>query len=45
MTSSLIITLFICVYVGIALGRIPGLAIDRTGVALLVLSACWSCPA
>lgn len=35
MTSSLIITLFICVYVGIALGRIPGLAIDRTGVALL----------
>jgi len=35
MTSSVIVTLFVCVYVGIALGRIPGLAIDRTGVALL----------
>lgn len=35
MTSSLVVTLFVCVYIGIALGRIPGLAIDRTGVALL----------
>ena len=35
MTSTLLVALFVCVYFGIALGRIPGLAIDRTGVALL----------
>jgi Na+/H+ antiporter NhaD/arsenite permease-like protein len=31
----LVITVFVCVYVGMMLGGLPGLAIDRTGVALL----------
>lgn len=38
----LILAVFACVYAGMALGRWPGLAIDRTGVALvgaLVLAA------
>lgn len=30
-----ILAIFIAVYVGMALGRVPGLQIDRTGVALL----------
>jgi Na+/H+ antiporter NhaD/arsenite permease-like protein len=33
--TDLIITVFIIVYAGIALGRIPGLVMDRTGIALL----------
>ena len=33
--DSLVIVIFIVVYVGMILGKIPGLAIDRTGVALL----------
>jgi Na+/H+ antiporter NhaD/arsenite permease-like protein len=28
-------TLFVLTYIGVALGRIPGLALDRTGIALL----------
>lgn len=31
----LIITIFLLVYLGMALGRFPGLQIDRTGIALL----------
>lgn len=35
--TTLSVTVFVLVYVGMALGRVPGLAIDRTGVALLGL--------
>lgn len=34
-TASLSLLIFIVTYLGIALGSLPGLAIDRTGVALL----------
>ena len=33
------VVVFILVYLGMALGRVPGLAVDRTGVALLGLIA------
>jgi hypothetical protein len=29
------LTIFLAVYVGMALGRFPGLQIDRTGIALI----------
>jgi Na+/H+ antiporter NhaD/arsenite permease-like protein len=32
---ALTIAIFVAVYIGMALGRFPGLAIDRTGIALL----------
>ncbi|HQY72242.1 MAG TPA: SLC13 family permease [Aestuariivirga sp.] len=35
--TTLAVTVFLLVYLGMALGRVPGLAIDRTGVALLGL--------
>jgi Na+/H+ antiporter NhaD/arsenite permease-like protein len=35
--TSLTVAVFALVYLGMALGRVPGLAIDRTGVALLGL--------
>ncbi len=35
--TTLSVTVFVLVYLGMALGRIPGLAVDRTGVALLGL--------
>jgi Na+/H+ antiporter NhaD/arsenite permease-like protein len=35
--TTLTIIVFVLVYVGMALGRVPGLAVDRTGVALLGL--------
>lgn len=35
--TTLSVTVFVLVYLGMALGRVPGLAIDRTGVALLGL--------
>lgn len=35
--TTLAVTVFVLVYAGMALGRVPGLAIDRTGVALLGL--------
>ena len=35
--TTLSVVVFILVYLGMALGRIPGLAVDRTGVALLGL--------
>lgn len=35
--TTLSVTVFVLVYVGMALGRVPGLALDRTGVALLGL--------
>ncbi len=35
--TGLIVIVFIAVYLGMALGRVPGLALDRTGVALLGL--------
>ena len=35
--TTLAVVVFILTYVGMALGRVPGLAIDRTGVALLGL--------
>jgi Na+/H+ antiporter NhaD/arsenite permease-like protein len=31
----LVLTVFVAVYVGMALGRWPGLRIDRTGIAIL----------
>jgi Na+/H+ antiporter NhaD/arsenite permease-like protein len=34
---SIAVTVFILVYLGMALGRVPGLALDRTGVALIGL--------
>jgi Na+/H+ antiporter NhaD/arsenite permease-like protein len=33
--TALVLALFVAVYVGMALGRWPGLAIDRTGIALV----------
>jgi Na+/H+ antiporter NhaD/arsenite permease-like protein len=35
--TTLSVVVFILVYLGMALGRVPGLAVDRTGVALLGL--------
>lgn len=35
--TSLAVTVFILVYIGMALGRVPGLRLERTGVALLGL--------
>lgn len=35
--TTLSVTVFILVYLGMALGRVPGLAVERTGVALLGL--------
>ncbi len=35
--TTLAVAVFVLTYVGMALGRVPGLAIDRTGVALLGL--------
>jgi Na+/H+ antiporter NhaD/arsenite permease-like protein len=35
--ATLSVIVFILVYIGMALGRVPGLAVDRTGVALLGL--------
>lgn len=35
--TPLIVVVFVAVYVGMALGRAPGLKLDRTGVALLGL--------
>jgi Na+/H+ antiporter NhaD/arsenite permease-like protein len=37
--TTLTVVVFILVYLGMALGRVPGLAVDRTGVALLGLIA------
>lgn len=37
--TTLSVVVFVLVYIGMALGRVPGLAIDRTGVALLGLIA------
>ena len=35
--TTLVVVVFIAVYLGMALGRVPGLTLDRTGVALLGL--------
>lgn len=35
--TTLSVIVFVLVYIGMALGRVPGLALDRTGVALLGL--------
>src|SRR5215470_1747462 len=35
--TTLTVVVFILTYAGMALGRVPGLAVDRTGVALLGL--------
>jgi Na+/H+ antiporter NhaD/arsenite permease-like protein len=35
MPSSPTVIIFIVTYMGVALGRIPGLTLDRTGIALL----------
>ncbi len=37
--TTLAVTVFVLVYLGMAAGRIPGLAVDRTGIALLGLIA------
>ena len=36
--TALIVAVFAAVYVGMALGRVPGLKIDRTGIALMGLA-------
>lgn len=33
--SMLVLTIFICTYCGVAIGRLPWLVLDRTGIALL----------
>ncbi len=33
--TTLVVAVFVAVYAGMALGRWPGLRIDRTGIALL----------
>lgn len=33
--TGLVVAVFIFTYIGMALGRVPGLAVDRTGIALL----------
>lgn len=38
-----VVTIFVLVYLGMMLGRIPGLALDRTGVALLGAVALVAC--
>lgn len=35
MTTSFVVAVFVLTYVGMAAGRLPGLAVDRTGIALL----------
>ncbi|HSV27998.1 MAG TPA: SLC13 family permease, partial [Candidatus Omnitrophota bacterium] len=35
--DTLILTVFLLTYVGMALGRVPGLRVDRTGIALLAV--------
>ena len=30
-----VLTIFIATYIGVAIGRVPGLVLDRTGIALL----------
>ncbi len=37
--TGIAVTVFVLVYIGMAAGRVPGLAIDRTGIALLGLIA------
>lgn len=37
LNGSIAVAVFVAVYAGMALGRVPGLALDRTGVALLGL--------
>jgi hypothetical protein len=34
-TTPLVVAIFLAVYIGMALGRWPGLKIDRTGIAVL----------
>ena len=34
-----VVAVFLVVYLGMVLGRLPGLAIDRTGVALLAIAS------
>src|SRR4051794_5853099 len=46
--NSLIIIVFVCTYIGMALGRIPGLRVDRSGIAMVaavVLVASGAIPA
>jgi Na+/H+ antiporter NhaD/arsenite permease-like protein len=38
LTTSLAVGVFILTYIGMALGRIPGLRVDRTGIALMALA-------
>ena len=35
----MIVAVFLFTYVGMALGRVPGLRIDRTGIALVAVAA------
>ncbi len=37
--STLIVCIFVATYLGMALGRVPGLRIERTGIALLAVAA------
>ncbi|MBF0550044.1 MAG: anion transporter [Deltaproteobacteria bacterium] len=41
--NTMVLAVFILVYLGMILGRIPGLALDRTGVALLGAIALLTC--
>ena len=33
---------FTLTYVGLALGKVPGLRMDRAGIALVGATSCWS---
>jgi Na+/H+ antiporter NhaD/arsenite permease-like protein len=42
-SSPLVVTIFILTYLALALGRIPGLRIDRAGIALVGAAAMLAC--
>ena len=39
MSTALVVAVFLATYAGMALGRVPGLRIDRTGIALFAVAA------
>ena len=39
--SGLILGVFVATYIGMALGRVPGLRVDRTGIALIAAALVW----
>ncbi|MEK9754244.1 MAG: hypothetical protein VW338_13705 [Rhodospirillaceae bacterium] len=39
--NALVVGVFAATYVGMALGRVPGLRIDRSGIALFAVAVLW----